>query len=397
MNRSLVRLWTVLVISGIISFGAVPSLATGLPVSSGKSSGPAVSLIKITDNSDIKIVNTAKAPLVLDKPAYRYKPAAAGKVTISNDVKITADYVELDNAVIGGDLYVYGNNIRLSGLKVSGNAYIASGREVAMDRCSVSGDTEILDANENGTDLSFEGYDLSLVYTAATDNNAPEAFDTVRPVAALMETVAIDDCNSRYIVANKSRLLPAGWKPKDLVVLSVPYRGRAEAKYMRKEASNALTQLFAGAKKAGVSLCAISGFRSYELQSSVHNKYIRQLGEKAAVMVSAKAGSSEHQTGLAIDISSKSLNYALSNSFANTREGKWLAKNAAEYGFILRYPKGREAITGYVYEPWHFRYIGRELAVDITKKGLTLEEYFGIAQTDMEHKLIAGITGGSNT
>ena len=205
----------------------------------------------------------------------------------------------------------------------------------------------------------------------------------------MLETIAIDDYNSIYIAANKSRLLPAGWKPKDLVPVSVPYRGRSEAKYMRREASVALTQLFAGAKKAGITLCGISGFRSYELQKSVYNKYTRQLGEKTAEIVSAKPGSSEHQTGLAIDISAKSLNYALTNSFANTREGKWLAENAAEYGFIIRYPKGKEAITGYVYEPWHFRYIGRELAIDITRKGLSLEEYYGITPDSVKQKLIA--------
>jgi D-alanyl-D-alanine carboxypeptidase len=185
-------------------------------------------------------------------------------------------------------------------------------------------------------------------------------------------------------------MLPQGWKPKDLVTISVPYRGRSEAKYLRKEAADAIIRLFASAKKDEITLCAISGFRSYELQKSVYYKYTRQLGEKTAEMVSAKPGSSEHQTGLSIDISTKSLNYALRNSFANTSEGKWLAENAARFGFILRYPKGREAITGYAYEPWHFRYIGKELAADITKKGVTLEEYYGIAPKNIGRELIAG-------
>ena len=95
-------------------------------------------------------------------------------------------------------------------------------------------------------------------------------------------------------------------------------------------------------------------------------------------MISALSGRSEHQTGLAMDISSKAMGYKLDQSFGNTLEGKWLSKNSAEFGFIIRYPKGKEAITGYTYEPWHMRYIGKDIAEEITNKGTTLEEYFEI-------------------
>jgi D-alanyl-D-alanine carboxypeptidase len=200
-------------------------------------------------------------------------------------------------------------------------------------------------------------------------------------IKAYMQAVDIDDYNSTLVVVNKTRSLPADWKPNDLVILRVNYRGRTVARYMRSEAAEALTELFADAAKEGIDLCAVSGYRSYSLQEIVFNNHKEQLGLSAALRVSALPGQSEHQTGLAIDISSKAMNYDLSKSFANTREGKWLAENAAKYGFILRYPEGKEEITGYDYEPWHFRYVGRDIAADATNKGLTLEEYFGIAET----------------
>jgi D-alanyl-D-alanine carboxypeptidase len=203
-------------------------------------------------------------------------------------------------------------------------------------------------------------------------------------IKAYMQVADIDDYNSILVVVNKTRSLPADWKPEDLVILRVDYRGRTVARYMRREASEALTELFADAAKEGIVLCAVSGYRSYSLQEIVFSKHMEQLGLDAAQRVSALPGQSEHQTGLAIDISSKTMNYDLDKSFANTPEGKWLAENAAKYGFILRYPEGKEAVTGYDYEPWHFRYVGRDIAADVTNKGLTLEEYFGIVEADPE-------------
>ena len=130
------------------------------------------------------------------------------------------------------------------------------------------------------------------------------------------------------------------------------------------------------AAKAGHRISIGSGFRSYSYQLNLYEGYKRRLGEEAANRISAKQGHSEHQTGLAIDVKGSSC--YLDQRFGNTPEGKWLAANAHKYGFHLRYPKGKEAITGYSYEPWHFRYLGVDLATDLYKKGLTVEEYFGL-------------------
>jgi len=126
------------------------------------------------------------------------------------------------------------------------------------------------------------------------------------------------------------------------------------------------------ALKDGAKLKIISGFRSYSYQKQVYNDYVEEYGEKKTNTFSAKPGYSEHQTGLALDICEDS------DKFINTKEDIWLQKNAYKFGFIIRYPKGKEDITGYKYEPWHIRYVGKKHAKRIYEKRLTLEEYLGL-------------------
>lgn len=139
------------------------------------------------------------------------------------------------------------------------------------------------------------------------------------------------------------------------------------------ELNNAFSKLKSAASAEGVELKIISGFRSYNSQKSIYNNYVKRDGKTQADTYSARAGHSEHQTGLAIDVNS--LNF----DFADTKEGQWLQNNAYKYGFIIRYPKGKENITGYRYEPWHLRYIG-DLSKELYNGGdwVTLEEYLGI-------------------
>lgn len=134
----------------------------------------------------------------------------------------------------------------------------------------------------------------------------------------------------------------------------------------------ALQEMFAGAREEGISLWVASGYRSYATQKWLYNNYVSMDGKAAADTYSARPGHSEHQTGLAFD-----LNY-VADWFANTKEGVWLAENSWKYGFIIRYQKGKEGITGYKYEPWHVRYIGKEAAQAVFESGLCLEEYLGI-------------------
>ncbi|OWT48167.1 M15 family metallopeptidase [Bacillus sp. K2I17] len=180
-------------------------------------------------------------------------------------------------------------------------------------------------------------------------------------------------------VVNKEYGLPEDYKPEDLVVPNVPFSfsGTLEKSYLRKEAAEALERLFDLAKKEGIQLNAVSGFRSYDYQKNLYANNVKRKGQEHTDRFSAKPGHSEHQKGLTMDVSSKSANNELELVFANTKEGKWLKENAHRAGFIIRYPKGKESITGYAYEPWHIRYVG-DIAESIYKKKLTLEEYMNL-------------------
>lgn len=152
-----------------------------------------------------------------------------------------------------------------------------------------------------------------------------------------------------------------------------------ESMQVRQLISPALEQMFADAKSAGVPMMLSSGYRSYSFQTSLYNGYVKSHGQAEADTFSARPGFSEHQTGLAVDVEPLDGSCDVSQCFADTPSGKWVAAHAYEYGFIMRYPSDKVAITGYMYEPWHFRYVGKELAAEMRKQGVeTLEEFFGV-------------------
>ena len=141
---------------------------------------------------------------------------------------------------------------------------------------------------------------------------------------------------------------------------------------VNQTALNAYYSLKADANSVGFSMPLLSGFRSYNTQVGLYNRYVSAYGQATADTFSARPGHSEHQTGLAFDVGS------IDNNYGNTAGGKWLANNCYKYGFIIRYPKGKQNITGYQYEPWHIRYLGNPLATEVHNSGLCLEEYLGI-------------------
>lgn len=160
-----------------------------------------------------------------------------------------------------------------------------------------------------------------------------------------------------YLIANKTYSLPASY-----------------GSGLTFEMQSAFNQMAAAAKADGLSIYIVSGFRSYSYQDNLYNRYVSRDGVAEADTYSARAGHSEHQSGLAADLNS------VSNGFGGTLEGIWLANNCYKYGFILRYPQGKTDETGYIYEPWHFRYVGTELAAKLYNGGdwITMEDYFGI-------------------
>lgn len=189
---------------------------------------------------------------------------------------------------------------------------------------------------------------------------------------------AADRSSEYLILVNKDHGLGEDYKPEDLQKVKSVSTDRDPAyQKLRKKAAAAFNKLTAAAKKKGFTLCLTSGFRSYAYQRVLYEQYINEDGKSRAEQYSARPGYSEHQTGLCADVTSPSVNGQLVQAFGGTEEGKWLEKNAYRYGFIIRYPKGKDDITGYEYEPWHIRYVGREAAEEIYKKELTLEEYLG--------------------
>ncbi|GGB47449.1 hypothetical protein GCM10011409_26150 [Lentibacillus populi] len=197
--------------------------------------------------------------------------------------------------------------------------------------------------------------------------------------ASKTESITVTNPKDMLVLVNKRHALPADFEPDDLVIPKVrfPFTEDIPKKYMRKEAADALEKMFAAGDKEGLDLFAQSGYRPYDRQQTLFDAYAEKDGKEAANKYSARPGESEHQSGLVMDITSPDIDYQLNIEFGETDEGKWVKENAHKFGFIIRYPKGKEDITEYQYEPWHLRYVGKNAATVIYEKQLTLEEYLG--------------------
>jgi len=218
-------------------------------------------------------------------------------------------------------------------------------------------------------------------YTGEEDVNI-HLYATIEIFNSLEDTIDENDVitnpEAYDMVVNKQRNLNADYVPEDLVDLEVETcLPNPEINQLRKEASDAITKMFkTAAEEEGLELVARSGYRSYNTQDSLYNSIVNNHGQDYADKYSAYPGQSEHQSGLALDITAASVNYQLEDIFGETEEGKWTKDNAHRFGFIIRYPEGKEDITGYLYEPWHLRYVGKNLAAKIYREDTTLEEYF---------------------
>ena len=177
--------------------------------------------------------------------------------------------------------------------------------------------------------------------------------------------------DTNYVLVNKFYYLDNNYIPQNLENIDSKYS--ASGRKLVNVARISFEFLAKKAKEEGYNIRAVSTYRSYDYQTSLYNNYVKQDGVENADKYSARAGFSEHQTGLAVDVDNVTSNF---NNFENTEEYKWMLENAYKYGFILRYPKGKEDITGYIYEPWHYRYVGIEIASFINQNNITYEEYY---------------------
>ncbi len=220
----------------------------------------------------------------------------------------------------------------------------------------------------------------SAVTTAPAVNSLlPEDLDSILEAT---HSVPLDTIPGSYTaLVNRNYLLPSTYAPSDLTEprIRFSFAYRDDKRKLRKAAAAALEKMFRAAEKDKVILYGVSGYRSYARQEQIYNRNVASRGKNATDKISAKPGSSEHQTGLTIDISARSVGCQLSQTFGSTKEGKWVAKNAHKYGYIVRYPDGKSKVTGYHYEPWHIRFVGVTVATYLYKHKLTMEEYYNVS------------------
>ena len=239
------------------------------------------------------------------------------------------------------------------------------------------------DENEEKTESTTTITSTTTSSTTTTKTSATTTTTTIKTTSKQNQNSSISNKTSKgytieyrngayyinnVLIVNKTYKLTKDWKPVN-PYKTVPSDG-FDRNPLDKDAYEAWKLMKSDAASLGLNLWAQSGYRSYDYQNDLYNGYIKRHGTKAADTFSARPGASEHQTGLAFDLNT------ISNSFKDTAEGKWVAKNAYIYGYILRYPEGSENITGYGYEPWHLRYIDNvEMAKYIKENNLCLEEY----------------------
>lgn len=189
------------------------------------------------------------------------------------------------------------------------------------------------------------------IVTVTSSQNPSVSASVAVTVTAAPQLTYIDG----ILIANKTYALPPDYAPG-----------------VNAEAEEAFYEMQSAAAELGLNLYISSGYRSYDYQAGLYQRYVDRSGKAEADRYSARPGHSEHQTGLAFDLNT------ISDEFKDTDEGQWVAEHCWEYGFIIRYPEDKESVTGYMYEPWHIRYLGRETAEAVYESGLCLEEYLGI-------------------
>ncbi len=197
----------------------------------------------------------------------------------------------------------------------------------------------------------------------------PATSPTPSPTPGPDGTITVP-CGDILVPLDKQHRLPADCEPPDLVEL--PATVSVGTQYLRAEAARALLALFDAAARDGHALVVNSAYRSYQVQVETYSYWVRLYGQEQADRTSARPGHSEHQLGTAADVGARGL---FLEDFIGTPEAAWLAENAWKHGFVVSYPEGKEHITGYAYEPWHIRFVGRDVAAEVHRSGLTLREF----------------------
>lgn len=298
------------------------------------------------DNVDGDITKNVKIKKENTKIIYSVTDSSGNKASVVRSL-IVNDEIKPEISLKGPNIMTIkkGSNYNEFGVNV-------------IDNCSDKLNEKV--QIENNVNLNVSGT-YEVIYRVTDDSN------NQNEIKRIVKVYEFNDMNAGYneivtgptyingiLIVNKKYSIPSNFKADDT------------------EAVAALKAIQEAAKKENLSLPLKSGYRSYNTQKSLYNRYLTNNGKVYADGISARAGHSEHQTGLAFDVG------YVAESFGNTAAGKWLEANCHKYGFIIRYPKYKELITGYNYEPWHIRYVGIEVATEIMENNLTLEEFLGV-------------------
>ncbi|HHX03974.1 MAG TPA: M15 family metallopeptidase [Tissierellia bacterium] len=238
-------------------------------------------------------------------------------------------------------------------------------------------DEELRRTDEESMKIDEEGLEEEHSYTVVPYIGDEGEEVTGPPATKVVAPHVSRDPMITLVVNKKHPIEPRDYYPDDLVSVGT------EGEYLRREAAEAFERMNEAAKNDGYPLTAQSGFRSYDLQQLLYSRYVSNYGQQEADTFSARPGFSEHQTGLVMDIIGGGGGIGESGGFDSTGQYRWLLEHAHKYGWTLRYPQGSEAVTGYQYESWHWRYIGVEEAIRFKESGLsTLEEFYSIEGGD---------------
>lgn len=255
---------------------------------------------------------------------------------------------------------------------IAGGTFYLLSRRIDIDEVNSNADMQTLDRQQNEKLIELVKLEL------------PGA----QSITAINENYSLDSSLWR-VVSRAFPLDDENYRPENLQRANVPSRSdkSEDERSVRADIIPDLDRMLSDAKALGSDLMIGSGFRSYDLQNVYYSNYVRLYSQAEADKFSAKPGQSEHQTGLVVDLAYTDMDCYLAGCFADTPAGVWLTQNAHKYGFILRYPEGKESITGFQFEPWHFRYVGKDLARAIKESGLTLDEakpYLDKALTELK-------------
>ena len=334
---------------------------------------PIVSLkneIKVSLNSKVK-----------SEDYFNYLYLGTVQDTSFDTTKLGNFKVMIEVKNIFGSIKKYQTNLKVvDDIKpvITGDTVITTYQNINVDLLK---DVSVTDNYDNDLKVEIEGeYDISKVgeyklkYVTYDSSSNSTSLDFTLKV---LEAPKVEFSNNQkktskgYVIENRNGVTYIN----DILIANKTYSlPKTYGNGLTSDTSSAFSKMQKDAKSAGLNIWIKSGFRSYQDQVAVYNGWVKKDGKSKADTYSARAGHSEHQSGLAMDLNS------LSQSFENTKEFKWLNENAYKYGFILRYPKSKEGLTGYIYEPWHYRYVGVDIAKTLYNNGdwITLEEYLGI-------------------